>query len=111
MGSQFMGWGEGSSTVSSTAVMHRPERNPVTAPADDRRRVEKGYFRFMEVGVQFGVTIVLLTLLGIWLDHHFHKSPLFTIIFMLFAFVAATYNLIRAVLAPDRAADKPDPKP
>jgi len=54
------------------------------------------------VGVQFGLTIFLLTFLGIWLDRRLGTEPLFTIVLLLLAFVGGTWSLVRQVLGPNR---------
>ena len=78
------------------------ERIPATFPGDDRKRVEQKYLRFAGVGVQYALTILVLTLAGIWLDNKFETSPLFLIICLLVAFVGATWSLVQQVLAPDK---------
>jgi F0F1-type ATP synthase assembly protein I len=83
------------------------ERIPATFPGDDRKRVERSYLRFAGVGVQYALTILILTLAGIWLDNKFETSPLFLIIFLLLAFVGATWSLVQQVLSGDKKDDKP----
>ena len=82
------------------------ERESATFPGDDRKRVERQYLRFAGVGVQYGLTILFLTLFGIWLDNRYGTAPLFLLVCLLAAFIVATYSLIRTVLGPD----KPGPK-
>lgn len=69
---------------------------------DQKKRVERKYLRFAGVGVQFGLTIFLLTLLGIWLDRRLGTAPLFTIVLLLLGFVGGTWSLVRQVLGPNR---------
>jgi F0F1-type ATP synthase assembly protein I len=78
-----------------------PERIPTTFPGDDRKRVEQKYLRFAGVGVQYALTILVLTLAGIWLDERFETAPLFLIILLLVGFVGATWSLVRQVLSED----------
>jgi F0F1-type ATP synthase assembly protein I len=85
-----------------------PERIPTTYPGNDRKRVERQYLRFAGVGVQYAATIVVLTLLGIWLDDRAGTAPLFLLVFLLVGFVGATWSLIQQVLGP---GDKRDQKP
>lgn len=80
----------------------RPERRPASLPGDDRKRVERTYLRFAGVGVQFGLTIVLLTVFGIWLDGRLDTRPLFTVVLLLLSFVGGTWSLVRQVLGPDK---------
>lgn len=54
------------------------------------------------MGVQFGLTIFLLTLFGIWLDRRFGTAPLFTVALLLLGFVGGTWSLIRQVLGTDK---------
>lgn len=84
------------------------ERIPRTFPGDDRKRVERQYLRFAGVGVQYAATILVLTLLGIWLDGRAGTAPLFTVVFLLLAFVGATWSLVRQVLGP---GSKPGKQP
>lgn len=69
---------------------------------DQKKRVERKYLRFAGVGVQFGLTIFLLTLLGIWLDRRLGTAPLFTIVLLLLGFGGGTWSLVRQVLGPNR---------
>jgi F0F1-type ATP synthase assembly protein I len=78
------------------------ERIPATFPGDDRKRVERQYLRFAGVGVQYAGTILLVTLLGIWVDNQAGTAPLFLLVFLLLAFVGATWSLIQQVLGPDK---------
>ena len=79
-----------------------PERMSATFPGDDRKRVEAKYLRFAGVGVQYALTILILTMAGIWLDNKFETSPLFLIIFLLLGFVGATWSLVQQVLGEDK---------
>ena len=83
------------------------ERNPTTFPGDDRKRVEQKYLRFAGVGVQYALTILILTLAGIWLDNKFETSPLFLIVFLLLGFVGATWSLVQQVLGEDKKDEQP----
>jgi F0F1-type ATP synthase assembly protein I len=87
------------------------ERIPATFPGDDRKRVEQSYLRFAGVGVQYALTILILTMAGIWLDNKFETSPLFLVVLLILGFVGATWTLVREVLSPDKnAGDKKDGK-
>jgi hypothetical protein len=51
------------------------------------------------VGIQFGLTIALFTLGGVWLDGKVESvRPLFTVLGMLLGFAGATTSLIYQVL-------------
>jgi F0F1-type ATP synthase assembly protein I len=82
------------------------EREPATFPGDDRKRVERQYLRFAGVGVQYGLTILFMTLIGIWLDNRFGTAPLCLLVCLVAAFGVATYSLIRTVLGPDERGPK-----
>lgn len=84
----------------------QPERKPATFPAEDRKRVERKYLRFAGVGVQFALTILLLTLLGIWLDGRLGTGLLFTLMLLALGFVGATWSLVQQVLGPDKRGKK-----
>lgn len=79
----------------------RPGRRAATLPGDDRNRAERKYLRFAAVGIQFMLTILLLTLLGIWLDGRLGTRWLFTLLLLGLGFVGATFSLIHQVLGPD----------
>jgi ATP synthase protein I len=74
---------------------------------DDRGRVERSYLRYAGVGVQYGLTILFMTLLGIWLDQRFGTAPLLLLICLLVGFGGATWSLIHTVLKPDNQDRKP----
>ena len=77
------------------------QRFVTTLPRDGsrERRVERQYLRFAGAGIQFGVTIALFTLGGIWLDGKVEGlRPLFTVLGLLLGFVGATTSLIYQVL-------------
>ena len=78
------------------------ERIPTTFPDDERKRVERQYLRFAGVGVQYAATILVLTLLGIWIDNRAGTAPLFLLVFLLIGFVGATWSLIQQVLGPSK---------
>jgi len=82
-------------------------RTPATLSHEGKKRqVERKYLRFAGVGVQFGLTIFLLTLLGIWLDDRFGTSPLFTVLLLLLGFGGGTYSLVRQVLGSNKPQGK-----
>ena len=75
-------------------------------PEDDRKRVERKYLRFAGVGIQFALTILFLTLLGIWLDGRFGTGALFTIVLLLLGFVGGTWSLVQQVLGAEKRDKK-----
>jgi F0F1-type ATP synthase assembly protein I len=58
------------------------------------------------VGVQYAATILILTLLGIWLDDKAGTAPALTVVFLLAGFVGATWSLVRQVLGPTKPGSK-----
>jgi F0F1-type ATP synthase assembly protein I len=93
-------------TAAGVGQLPHCERIPTTFPGDDRRRVERSYLQFAGVGVQYAATILVLTLLGIWLDDKVGTAPLFTVVFLLLAFVGATWSLVHTVLKPTKPGEK-----
>ena len=84
------------------------ERIPTTFPGDDRQRVERQYLRFAGVGVQYALTVLVMTVVGMWLDDRAGTAPLFLLVFLLLGFVGATWSLIRQVLGGgDKSGKKP----
>ncbi|MDA8595301.1 AtpZ/AtpI family protein [Flavobacteriaceae bacterium] len=57
------------------------------------------FIRLSGVGVQFGVTIWLFSLLGKWLDEKFNTDKTLTIIMVLIGFVLSMYSLIKRLKA------------
>jgi F0F1-type ATP synthase assembly protein I len=73
---------------------------------DERGRAERSYLRFAGVGVQYGLTILFMTLLGIWLDKRYGTAPLLLLICLLVGFAGATWSLIHTVLGADKRGRK-----
>jgi len=89
--------------VPRPALILRAFHGSRTTPSHkgDRKQVERKYLRFAGVGIQFGLTIALFTLGGIWLDGKFEGlRPLFTISGALLGFIGATVSLVYQVLGP-----------
>jgi F0F1-type ATP synthase assembly protein I len=59
----------------------------------------QSYMRFSHLGLQFAMTIALLTGGGVWLDGKLGTMPLFTLIGLFLGFGAGFYHLYRAVFA------------
>lgn len=75
-----------------------PERIPTTFPGDDRSRVERQYLRFAGVGVQYALTVLVMTGAGIWLDNRLETAPIFLLVLLALGFVGATWSLIHQVM-------------
>jgi len=74
---------------------------------DERGRVERSWFRYAGVGVQYGLTILFVSLLGIWLDNRFETAPFLLLVCLLVGFAVATWSLIHQVLGSDKQGPKP----
>jgi F0F1-type ATP synthase assembly protein I len=74
---------------------------------DERGRVERSWLRYAGVGVQYGLTVLFMTLLGIWLDNRYGTAPLLLLICLLFGFVGGTWSLIHQVLGSEKRDGKP----
>ena len=70
-------------------------------PAEPDREPKQGellsFMRLSHVGLQFALTIGLLTMAGVWADRKWGLSPLFTLVGTSVGFAAGFYNLYRAV--------------
>ena len=53
---------------------------------------------YLHLGLQLGVTIVLFTLLGYWLDGRYDTLPWLTVGGAAFGMTAGFYNFIRATI-------------
>lgn len=87
----------------------RLQRNAVASPEPDRGRVERSYLRYAGAGFELAAAIFLPTLLGVWLDHKIHTTPLFTIVLCLLGFAGGAISLIRTVSADEGASKRRKP--
>ena len=55
------------------------------------------FARYAGLGVQFGVTVVVLALAGYWLDRRVGTLPLFLLLGVFLGFLGATISLVRHV--------------
>ena len=78
---------------------------------DDQKRTEQSYLRYAGAGVEFFATLVVLTLLGVWLDHRLGTAPVLTIVLTFLGFAGATWNLVRSVASPAQPPHKRDEQP
>ena len=83
----------------------------VASPDDDRKRTDQSALRYAGAGLEFCVTVALLTLLGVWLDGRFGTSPLLTLVLAFVGFAAATWALVRSVFPAGSASQKRDDQP
>ncbi|HEV57399.1 MAG TPA: hypothetical protein ENN87_07860 [Phycisphaerales bacterium] len=67
-------------------------------PKDERREMgelREGALRWLGVGIEFCVVVVLSMLFGHWLDTKADTSPGFLILFFLFGFGGMLYSMIK----------------
>ena len=95
--------GFGAAAAIPSRVLRTPSgRKPATLSGDDRGSTERKYLRSAGVGIQFALTILVLTFAGIWLDEWLGTDPLFLVVLLLLGFVGATWSLVNGVLGPKR---------
>jgi F0F1-type ATP synthase assembly protein I len=69
-------------------------------PENEFEKVARSYrsgWLYAEYAFQYGVTIVLCTLVGYWLDNWLNTGNVLLIIFVMFGAVAGFVNLIRGL--------------
>ena len=84
-----------------------PERPEQPAVEPERVRLGKEYGRLAGVGMQFGITIVVLALGGYWLDQQFGTYPLLLIVGVFLGFVGGTISLVKRVGSPSKRRKPP----
>jgi F0F1-type ATP synthase assembly protein I len=72
----------------------------------NRKQIYAEIGPFLGLGVQLAVTVVIMALIGNWLDEKFHKAPLFLIIGAFFGAFAGMYNFIKAALDIEKKSKK-----
>lgn len=65
---------------------------------------------YLGLGLQLAVTIVIMVLIGDWLDSKFGYRYLFTIIFAVLGIGAGIYNLIRTINAIEKRKEHNEEK-
>jgi F0F1-type ATP synthase assembly protein I len=60
----------------------------------------QSYMQYSHLGIQFAVTIALLTGGGVWLDRKLGTTPLFILIGLFLGFGGGFYHLYRAIYTP-----------
>ncbi|MHB8580317.1 MAG: AtpZ/AtpI family protein [Ignavibacteriaceae bacterium] len=53
---------------------------------------------YLGLGSQLAVTVVVMVLLGVWLDKKFSTTPILTIIFSFIGIAGGMYNFIKTAL-------------
>jgi len=67
------------------------------SPFNDLNQTFKEVGPYLGIGVQLAATIILMVILGQWLDEKFEKKYLFTIIFAFLGIISGMYNLLRTL--------------
>ena len=62
------------------------------------------WLRFSGIGVEFAGVVIGFTLIGLWIDRHYDKSPWGVLIGSSLGLIGGMYNLIRESLAASRDA-------
>lgn len=57
-------------------------------------------------GIEFASAIAVSTMIGIWMDRYFDKSPLFLIIFFIIGCIAGYFNILRYAADPYNKKDQ-----
>lgn len=74
-------------------------------PGNEKYR--PAWVRFSGIGFEFGAAIVGFTLVGYWIDGHYHSGPKGVLIGAVLGIVGGGYNLIRqSLIATKEAGDQ-----
>jgi ATP synthase protein I len=89
--------------MSQGSGMAKQHRTPV--PIDNAARRTKRMFNSLSasaVGLEFGISVVIGVLFGMWLDSKAGTSPWLMLLFLLFGLAAGFRGLLRAAKRADR---------
>lgn len=64
----------------------------------DRAKIIKEMSPYITLGLDFALTVLLLSLLGYWLDNKYDTSPIWVLICSLSGIVVAFYKFFKVVL-------------
>ena len=82
------------------AERHDSNKTVKNPPESDFEKVTKSYrsgWFYAEYAFQYGITIVLCSLIGYWLDNWLNTGNVLLIVFVLFGSVAGFVNLLRGL--------------
>jgi len=68
----------------------------------------RSYAKYSGMAIQMGVTILLGTLLGQWLDEKWQTSPYLTVLLALFSIFAALYVALKDLFVKNEGQDDTD---
>jgi F0F1-type ATP synthase assembly protein I len=66
---------------------------------NDSLQMIKDVGPYLGLGVQLAATIVIMILIGDWLDKKYQTSPIYVLVFGLFGIFAGMYNLLKSVVS------------
>ncbi|HUX92568.1 MAG TPA: AtpZ/AtpI family protein [Ignavibacteriaceae bacterium] len=67
-------------------------------PEKDNDNNPNAWVGYIGLGSQLAVTVVVMVLLGVWLDKKFSTEPILTIIFSFIGIAGGMYNFIKTAL-------------
>ena len=68
----------------------------------DNNDPDRSWMMYIGLGTQLAATVVLMVLLGVWLDGKFNTRPVLTVIFSFLGVVSGMYNFIKTALKSDK---------
>lgn len=92
--------------MSKPPKQHKPEDDN-DKPVVDPQRL-RSYARYSGMAIQMGITILLGTLLGQWLDEQLQTGPYLTVLLALFSIFAALYIALKDLFVPNKSSDDAD---
>jgi len=92
--------------VSKPPKQHNPDKDD-NQPVVDSQRL-RSYAKYSGMAIQMGVTILLGTLLGQWLDEKWQTSPYLTVLLALFSIFAALYVALKDLFVKNEGQDDTD---
>ncbi len=67
-------------------------------PEKDNDNNQNAWVGYIGLGSQLAATVVVMVLLGVWLDKKFSTVPILTIIFSFIGIAGGMYNFIKTAL-------------
>ena len=71
-------------------------------PRKDEDHNSNSWVGYLGLGSQLAITVVVMVLLGVWLDKKFATEPILTIIFSFIGIAGGMYNFIKTTLKSDK---------
>jgi len=57
---------------------------------------------YLGLGTQLAVTVVVMVLLGVWLDGKFSTKPILTVVFSFIGVIGGLYNFIKTTIKSEK---------